>query len=286
MGSATLGVTLGGRVSRVPRWDQATSLDRQFATSALATSTSQRSRLPGSMPPMPPPSLDRQCPSCHRPFATDSSVLRRMNHPSTSCLTWFAFVESLLPSAGHASSHDGPDETSNDNDNGTHGDEAMFDDEPIGESNVPFYEDIHPNTPRIFGSGPGFVEMFNSDCHAEKRVDNLYYPFSSKEEWGLASWLSCSGLSMRAIDDFLALPMVRLLKGAACLSLTKIQGYQTLPLLRICKNFAQPHGRPPKGARVEDATHFPQRVRNRETGCPILPQSAGSYSSPPPKSNL
>lgn len=72
------------------------------------------------------------------------------------------------------------------------------------------YEDIHPNTSSVFGSGPGFMDRFDADPHAGERSENVYYPFSSKEEWGLASWLLCSGLSMRAIDDFLALPIVSL----------------------------------------------------------------------------
>ena len=70
------------------------------------------------------------------------------------------------------------------------------------------YEDTHPNTPSFFGSGPMFMHQFNTDLLANQRQTNLYCPFSSKEEWGLASWLLCSGLSMRAIDEFLALPIV------------------------------------------------------------------------------
>lgn len=87
--------------------------------------------------------------------------------------------------------------------------------------NVPSHENIHPNIPRVFGSGPGFIDAFNSDHHAGKRSVNFYYPFSSKEEWGLASWLSQSGLSMRAIDDFLALLIVRPQTDATSLLLTK-----------------------------------------------------------------
>ena len=157
---------------------------------------------------MPPtsPSLNHQCPLCHKPFETNSSVLRHMNHPRTSCLTWIDFLESLSPPAGPASSHDGLNDTSHNNT--THADEDMPDDEPISGPNAPPYEDAHPNIPHVFGPGLGFIDMFNADHHAEKRRDNLYYPFSSKEEWGLASWLSRSGPSMRAIDDFLALPMV------------------------------------------------------------------------------
>lgn len=69
------------------------------------------------------------------------------------------------------------------------------------------YEELHPNTPLFFGSGPAFMDKFNADPYADKRQDNVYYPFSSRGEWSLASWLSRSGLSMRAIDDFLALPI-------------------------------------------------------------------------------
>jgi hypothetical protein len=89
----------------------------------------------------------------------------------------------------------------------------MLVDEAIGDPHPARYEDSHPNTPWIYGSGTGFMDVFNSDHHAEERKGNLYYPFSSKEEWSLASWLSRSGLSMRAIDDFLALPLVCFKKG-------------------------------------------------------------------------
>jgi hypothetical protein len=84
-----------------------------------------------------------------------------------------------------------------------------------------YYEEFHPNIPLIFGSGPGFMDIFNADNHNEKRKENLYYPFSSKGEWGLASWLLSSGLSMRAIDDFLSLPIVSSMLCMISLSLTK-----------------------------------------------------------------
>ncbi|KAF9780072.1 hypothetical protein BJ322DRAFT_1141618 [Thelephora terrestris] len=85
----------------------------------------------------------------------------------------------------------------------------MDDDEAISNPTVARYEDVHPNIPQVLGTGAGFIDIFNSDRHAEKRKQNLYHPFSSKMEWGLASWLSRSGLSMRAIDDFLALPIIQ-----------------------------------------------------------------------------
>jgi hypothetical protein len=163
------------------------------------------------------PSLDGQCPSCHKRFENDSSVLRHMNSRRTSCTTWFDFLESMSPPTQlpishptqHTSSQNRPNGNATHNDDG----EAMLVDEAISNPIPPHYEDIHQNTPLIFGSGAGFTDVFNSDHHAEKRRGNLYHPFSSKEEWGLGSWLSRSGLSMRAIDDFLALPMVRSGRG-------------------------------------------------------------------------
>jgi len=140
-------------------------------------------------------SLDRECPSCHKRFDSDTLVLRHMNNPWTSCATWHDFLESI-------SLEQPPDnEATNDNN----------DDPTNHHTFMPMrYEDVHPNHPSIFGSGPGFMDIFNSDPSAEKRGVNIYYPFSSKEEWSLASWLLCSGLSMRAINDFLALPIVSL----------------------------------------------------------------------------
>ena len=162
--------------------------------------------LPMSATPFP--SFNGQCPSCHKRFSRDSSILRHMNNPHTSCMTWFDFLESLHSPIGHPSPnlHDesGPsEETTNDN-------------EAADCSRTRYFEDTHPNVPHIFGSGPGFTDLLDSDPHAEKRRENLYFPFSSKVEWGLASWLLCSGLSMRAIDDFLSLPIVRP-KNFSCL---------------------------------------------------------------------
>ncbi|KAF9789589.1 hypothetical protein BJ322DRAFT_1178167 [Thelephora terrestris] len=167
-----------------------------------------------------PRSLNGQCPSCKKWFETDTSVLRHMNHPRSSCATWRDFLESISPPA-QRSPHDRSnhtshnDDTSNSDNHTSHDDDTSNSDEPMLEIdaiNGPdrvYHEDVHPNVPHVFGSGAGFVDVFKSDHNAEKRRDNIYYPFSSKGEWGLASWLSRSGLSMRATDDFLSLPIVQ-----------------------------------------------------------------------------
>src|SRR5882762_4127009 len=56
--------------------------------------------------------------------------------------------------------------------------------------------------------GHTFMDVFDADPHADKRVENLYYPFASKQDWEMASWLLRSGLSMAAVDRFLRLELV------------------------------------------------------------------------------
>ena len=149
-------------------------------------------------------SLESRCPSCHKDFPNDSLVLRHMNNPRTSCQSWLQFLSSIdLGVSGHSttvhpSTRSGTNDAANRNENSSDND----------TSTATHYEDVHPNTPSFFGSGPAFMDKFSTDPYADKRRENLYYPFLSKGEWALASWLICSGLSMRAIDDLLALPIV------------------------------------------------------------------------------
>ena len=149
---------------------------------------------------MPPPSFDGRCPSCLKRFSNKSSVLHHMNNPRTSCMSWFDFLESMSPSVGRMpSTHHREAESSY---------ESTYNNQATDHSSIEQFEDFHPNMPLIFGSSSGFVDLLNIDLHTEKRRENLYYPFSSKAEWGLVLWLLCLGLSMRAINDFLGLPIV------------------------------------------------------------------------------
>ena len=67
-----------------------------------------------------------------------------------------------------------------------------------------------PGAAQTYGARQTFMEQFESDVHADKRKANLYYPFASKSDWEMASWLLRSGLSMALIDEFLALEPVLL----------------------------------------------------------------------------
>jgi len=52
------------------------------------------------------------------------------------------------------------------------------------------------------------MSEFGRDQHATEHVENLYYPFTSKDEWELAASLLRSNLSMASIDSFLSLKSV------------------------------------------------------------------------------
>ncbi|KIK27112.1 hypothetical protein PISMIDRAFT_47509, partial [Pisolithus microcarpus 441] len=57
-------------------------------------------------------------------------------------------------------------------------------------------------------SGLTFMDKFFADEYSELRKENIFYPFASREDWQIASWLLRSHLSMAAIDSFLSLELV------------------------------------------------------------------------------
>ena len=82
---------------------------------------------------------------------------------------------------------------------------------PKQEAALPsFYTDFFPGASKVFGEGETYMDLFDQDKYANKRMANLYYPFASQSEWELASYLLKSDLSMAAIDEFLNLQLVSL----------------------------------------------------------------------------
>ncbi|KAF7314019.1 RPN1-RPN2-N domain-containing protein [Mycena chlorophos] len=57
--------------------------------------------------------------------------------------------------------------------------------------------------------GKGFVHWMESDVFADLRKNNLYYPFSGKQEWEFARFLALSSLTMKEINEFLQLELVQ-----------------------------------------------------------------------------
>ena len=66
----------------------------------------------------------------------------------------------------------------------------------------------YPGAAKTFGMGQTFMDKFDADQFSSQRNIQLYYPFASRDEWELASYLLRSSLSMAAIDKFLKLELV------------------------------------------------------------------------------
>jgi len=76
------------------------------------------------------------------------------------------------------------------------------------ESSTPPTE-VYMGAAKIYGQGKSFMDQFDAHEHAHHRSDNLFYPFASKQDWEIASWLCRSNLSMNSVDEFLSLELVR-----------------------------------------------------------------------------
>ena len=71
-----------------------------------------------------------------------------------------------------------------------------------------YHTKVYPGAAWTYGKGSTFMDEFDDDEHAATREDNLYYPWASRPEWELASFLLCLSLSMADIDQFLSLDLV------------------------------------------------------------------------------
>lgn len=118
-------------------------------------------------------------------FANETSVLKHMNHRFSTCNSFFL----------------------NGNPLPTHSDTLLR--TPLTQPNLASHSTIFPDAGFVYGRGEGYMGTFQGDTHAAERSSNLYYPFQSKGEWEIASFLSQSGLSMKRIDEFLKLSLVR-----------------------------------------------------------------------------
>ena len=69
----------------------------------------------------------------------------------------------------------------------------------------------HPSAAAVYGQGKTFMDEFRKDEFADCREEtgNVYYPFASRAEWELGSFLLRSSLSMADTDQFLKLDVVR-----------------------------------------------------------------------------
>ncbi|EGO03899.1 hypothetical protein SERLA73DRAFT_150036 [Serpula lacrymans var. lacrymans S7.3] len=84
-------------------------------------------------------------------------------------------------------------------------------DEPAVRSRDAFgiTRDCHPNKSSSWPGGRNYLQKMDEDIFVHIRKENLHYPFTSQEEWGLANRLSLTSLSQQKIDTFLRLDNVK-----------------------------------------------------------------------------
>lgn len=70
----------------------------------------------------------------------------------------------------------------------------------------------HPTAGAAFGPSLTVLEDIRlNDKHAKERKNNIYYPFASKVDWEVGSWLSRLNVSMELVDEFFRLDFVRII---------------------------------------------------------------------------
>ena len=192
------------------------------------------------------------CPRCAKKFNSRMAVLAHMNQPLGSCMSYIAELASLhLPSSmvespvasGNESDLEVQDcgidaEATVWHEGETSDDTAMAVDSPLASKCRPDNVKEFQGAGCTFGKGKTFLEDFNTDPHAAEREVNLYYPFASKEEWELGSFLLLSGLSMANISGFLSLKLVSSFALLRCPAQELIREYLlgavALPLFLHC----------------------------------------------------
>jgi len=187
--------------------------------------------------------MKERCPRCGRYFPDSSTVVNHLNQPISACLTYFEELRSQLANTNNSRSVDTqaqdqdtamsegtnveqepggapslastpvtPESIQNSDcsDDGMNVDPQPDDHSSQHETKSKWFTEEFPDASWTFGCGRTFMDVFDQDQFADIRKDQLYYPFASKEEWELASFLLRSCMSMAAIDRFLKLSLVSL----------------------------------------------------------------------------
>jgi len=190
------------------------------------------------------------CPDCGKRFTNKMWVLQHMNQPSNTCSLWMNKLSQAYCSYSHAaariympqyqpcSNHDivpEVDDASAYNGFAVNEDPVYNPNDGQQEDAPGLIVDAHPSTPSIYPGGTTFMDQFFADQYAGFRQENLYYPFASRVDWQLTSWLLHSCLSMVAIDNFLSLELVCQFFKIPSLKPTHITDQATANFLSICK---------------------------------------------------
>lgn len=143
------------------------------------------------------------CPLCGNRFL---DVLHHLNHQRSKCGGWYNTTTSghslPLQHHGHATAKDTVDSPTPDH-------FPNVQQAPPPPPNQPHLHRVEfSGAAKIYSQAATFMDWFHDDQYSRFRASNIYYPFSGKDEWELASFILSSGLSMDKINEFLRLKMV------------------------------------------------------------------------------
>ena len=155
------------------------------------------------------------CPSCGRGgFKDHVTVAKHMSQPHSGCNSW---LDNLVRIQDHLTR---PCTSDLDNMQEPQGDEAwiihphpdageVFDmDVEVGAVELGVDAEYFQHAACVYDGGLTFMDQFDTDLFSALRRSNLFYPFTSWQDWELGSWLLRSGLSLVTIDKFLSLELV------------------------------------------------------------------------------
>jgi hypothetical protein len=178
-----------------------------------------------------------RCPRCGKKFKDQTSLLQHMNQPFSSCLTHFEEcinIATTLQSGPIISESDESDDmgqhsfeppdfmdTAEDHFTSSRSSLPASTSQNSEDGQNPFNIKKHPTSGSVFGCGETFMDQCDKDKFTESRKGHLYYPFKSRDEWELASFLLHSRLSMAAMDHFLKLKLVSYISKMRYILLTK-----------------------------------------------------------------
>ncbi|KAJ6545132.1 hypothetical protein B0H10DRAFT_1969908 [Mycena sp. CBHHK59/15] len=86
------------------------------------------------------------------------------------------------------------------------------------------YREEFTGAAQVQPGGDTFKAVFECDQYAEQRKLNMYYPFASRDEWELVSFIVRSNMTLAATDEFLKL----------CLTVKMCLSFSTAKDLRSC----------------------------------------------------